>query len=70
MSPQSASNYLGFAKQSRDVNTHLKSRIIKAKRATFAIMAMLRKIPDLRPKVQVQILKCTVQATMAYGIEA
>jgi hypothetical protein len=70
MAPQNTSTYLGFAKKTRDVNAHMKSRIAKSKRATFAVMAQLRRIPDLRPKVQIQILKCTVQATMTYGIEA
>ena len=69
MIPQSTSSYLAFVKKSRDVNIQLKTRINKAKRATFAVMSMLRKLPYLRP-IQIQVLKCTVQATMAYGIEA
>ena len=47
MIPQSTSSYLGFVKKSRDVNIHLKTRITKAKRATFAVMSMLRKLPEL-----------------------
>ncbi len=60
MAPESDYSYLGFVKKSRDVNIHLKTRITKAKRTTFAVMAMLRKLPDLRPKIQIQVLKCTV----------
>jgi hypothetical protein len=70
MQPNYCATYLGFHRTSRDVGTHLKGRLTKAKRASFAVMAMLKRIPDLRPKVQIQVAKCTVAAVLTYGIEA
>ena len=57
MQPNYCATYLGFRRTSRDVETHLKDRLTKAKRASFAVMAMFKRIPDLRPKVQIQVAK-------------
>ena len=70
LTPDYDSTYLGFNKAARDINAHLKIRLKKAKSSSFATMALLRRLPELRPKIQVQIIKCTVAATMTYGIEA
>jgi hypothetical protein len=49
--PACQATYLGFVRAISSSEPHLPQRVAKAKKASFAILALLRRVPHLRPKV-------------------
>jgi hypothetical protein len=69
LNPMETATYLGFSRSKRSSHIHVANRLDKAKKASFALSSLFRKLPNLKIPIKATIIDQCLAPALLYGTE-